>query len=285
MSKFVITTEDACELPASFYEGKDVKRIHLHYYLDGEERSSENYDAKEFFDRLRSGGKASTSQVNEFEVEEFFRPLLQEGYDILHLAFSSALSGTYNNEVIVAKRLQEEFPERKIYVVDTCSQSGGQGLLVTLVSEYKEKGHSLEECYKYAEEVKHRVVHLFTVNDLRWLIATGRVKKAEAFIGNMLQIKPLLYTSDEGKLTPHTRLVSRKLVLNALCEKAKQKYTGERELIYISHGDCPADAEFVKKKLAPLGAEIVVLDISPIIGCHTGPDVLAIFCTGKDRSM
>ena len=170
-----------------------------------------------------------------------------------------------------------------IRVCDTAAQSGGQGLLVRLVNDYREQGHSLEECYAYAEELKRRVVHIFTVNDLRHLISTGRVSNAEAFLGNLLQIKPVLYTSDEGKLTPFIKVIGRKLALNWMCEKTKEQFSGECDAIYLCHGDCPKDADFVVKKLEPLGAQIHVIDISPVIASHTGPDVLALFFLGKNR--
>ena len=285
MEKFIITTEDTCDLPASFFEKNDAARVALHYFADGEEQSSLSYDPKAFFKRMRAGGSVTTSQTNTLEFYEFWKPLLSDGYDVLHLSFSSALSGTYGNAVYTAKKLKKEFPERKIYVCDTCSQSGGQGLLVSLVSEYKKNGNSFLQCCEYAEKMKGKIVHIFTVNDLRWLISTGRVGKTEAFIGNLLQIKPVLYTEADGKLTPYARLISRKPALNALCEKAEKKYTGEEKVIYISHGDCEKDAEYVAKRLSVLGAKTEILDISPIIACHTGPDVLAVFFVGENREM
>lgn len=285
METFKLTTEDTCDLPTSFFEAHDVGRAALHYYLDETEQTSLHYDAKAFFTRLRAGGKVTTSQMNAFEFYAFWKPLCMEGRDILHLSFSSALSGTYGNAVQAAELLKKEFPERKLYVCDTCSQSGGQGLLLTLVSRFKENGHTFEECCEYAEKTKGKIAHIFTVNDLRWLVSTGRVKKAEAFIGNMLMIKPVLYTSAEGKLTPYARYISRKPALNALCEKVKKKYSGEEGLIYISHGDCASDARYVADRLAQLGAKTEILDISPIIACHTGPDVLAVFFVSADREM
>ncbi len=285
MNEFIITTENTCDMPDRFLSEHNVKKVNLHYYLDGVEYPSDNFDAKDFYDKLRSGVKGTTSQPNAYEFEAMWTPLLEKGLDILHLAFSSALSGTYANGCAVAKRLLKQFPERKIEVVDTKSQSAGQGLLVRLVSEYKEKGHPLDECKRYAEDTIQKVNHIFTIDDLRCLAATGRVSNAEAFIGNLLQIKPLLYTSEEGKLTPYARVISRKLALNGLAEKIKSKFSGERNLIYVTHSDCKKDVDYVVARLAPTGADIEIFDLNPVIGCHTGANTIAVFFLGNNRSI
>ncbi len=285
MNEFIITTENTCDLPVEFLEKHNIKKVNLHYYLDGVEYPSENFNAKDFYDKLRSGVKGTTSQPNAYEFEMMWTPLLERGLDILHLAFSSVLSGTYANACAVAKRLSEKYPERKITVIDSKSQSGGQGLFVRLVSEYKENGHRLDECAAYAESIIQKVNHIFTIDDLRCLAATGRVSNAEAFIGNLLQIKPLLYTSAEGKLTPYARVISRKLALNGLADKIKSKFTGEKNVIYITHSDCRKDVDYVVSRLAPLGADIEIFDLNPVIGCHTGANTIAVFFLSKNRNV
>ena len=285
MNDFIITTENSCDLPLSYLQKEGIEQIALHYYINGEEIAAEEYDSKIFYDRLRQGEKGSTSQANPFEYEEKWRPLLEKGKDILHIGFSAALSGSYKNACLSAESLVKEFPDRKVLVADSKSQAAGQGLLITLVSRYKAEGHSIEECFAYTEEMAQKVIHVFTVDDLRSLTATGRVTEAEAFIGNLLQIKPLLYTNEKGELTPYARVMGRKIALSMLCEKVKAKYSGEENTIFIAHGDCEKDAEFVGKRLEGLGANIEYYYISPVIGCHTGANVLAIFFVGDNRNI
>lgn len=285
MNNFIVTTENTCDLTDEFLAAREVRKTSLHYYLDGVEYPSENFNAKEFYDKLRSGVKGTTSQPNAFDFETLWTPILEEGKDVLHLAFSSVLSGTYANACAVSQRLTEKYADRKIIVVDTKSQSAGQGLLVDLVSEYRLNGHSLDECCEYAESTIQKVNHIFTIDDLRCLAATGRVSNAEAFIGNLLQIKPLLYTSEEGKLTPYARVISRKAAIGGLADKVKAKFSGEKKLIYITHSDCLKDAEAVAAKLDSLGAEIRILDLNPVIGCHTGANTIAVFFLSDSRNI
>lgn len=285
MNEFIISTENTCDLPDSFLAEHGIKKTCLHYYLDGVEYPSENFNAKDFYDKLRKGVKGTTSQPNAFDFEMLWLPIMEQGKDVLHLAFSSVLSGTYANACAVAERMKERYPQRQIIVIDTKSQSAGQGLLVHLVSEYKEQGHTLEECKKFAENTIQKVNHIFTIDDLRCLASTGRVSNAEAFIGNLLQIKPLLYTSEEGKLTPYARVISRKVALSGLADKIKSKFSGEKNLIYITHSDCRKDVDVVVQKLEPLGARIEIFDLNPVIGCHTGANTIAVFFLSGNRNI
>lgn len=284
MHNFIITTENSCDLTKQKLQEEGIVTIGLHFYLNGEELE-DGFDVKAFYDGLRHGGKASTSQANPFEYEEVWRPLLQEGKDVLHVGFASALSGSFKNACISAEELQKEFPDRKILVVDSKSQAAGQGMIVLFVNKFKQEGHTIEECASYAEELSQKVNHIFTIDDLRSLTATGRVSEAEAFIGNLLQIKPLLYTNDKGELTPYAKVMGRKIALNMLCDKVKAKFSGEENTIFVAHGDCEKDAEYVGKRLQSLGANIEYYYISPVIGCHTGANVLAIFFVGKNRNI
>ena len=285
MNEFIITTENSCDLSDERLGKAGIKVIHLHYFINGEEILADDFDIKAFYACLRAGDKGSTSQANPFEYEEAWKPILLEGKDILHVGFSSVLSGSYKNACSAAKTLQKEFPERKIFVFDSKSQAAGQGLLVTLIARYKEEGHTFEECCAFAEEWALKVNHVFTIDDLRSLTATGRVSDAEAFIGNLLQIKPLLYTNEKGELTPYAKVMGRKIALNFLCDKVKAKFSGEEKTIFIAHGDCEKDAEYVGRRLESLGVNVEYHYISPVIGCHTGANVLAIFFVGKDRNI
>lgn len=285
MNDFIITTENSCDLSDAYLTSEGIAQIKLHYFINGEPVSQDDFDIKAFYDRLRHGDKASTSQANPYEYEEVWRPLLERGNDVLHLGFASALSGSYKNACIAADSLQKEFPDRTILVLDSKSQAAGQGMLINLVSRYKKEGNPIDACYAYAETLSTKINHVFTIDDLRSLVDTGRVTNAEAFLANLLQIKPLLYTNEQGELTPYARVMSRRLALNFLCDKVKQKFTGEEKTIYIAHGDCRKDAEYAAKRLESLGASVEFYYISPVIGCHTGANVLAIFFVGKDRSI
>ncbi len=287
MQKFIVSAENTCDLPQDILTELNIRIINLHYYLDGEEYPCDNFDPKAFYSRLRNGATCSTSQPNQEEFREFFTKTLDEGYDILHLAFSKVLSGTYNNAVAVAEELRPLYPERKIFVIDTKSQSGGQGLLTELTARYAMTGATIEDTRQYALDHIQRVNHIFTINDLRSLAKSGRVSHAEAFIGNLLQIKPLLYTDPEGRLTPYQKVFSRKLSLNGLCDKVKALYDGDCKKIYITHSDCLKDTEYVAEKLRqiPGAEEVRIFPLNPVIGCHTGADTIAIFFTSADRNV
>lgn len=291
MGEFTITTENTCNLSEERLSALGAKETYLRYFLDGAEIPRERFDAKEFYGRLRAGSTGSTSQPNEQAFVDLWTPLLEAGSDILHLAFSKALSGTYDNACRVGKRLEKQYPGRRILVLDTKSQSCGQGFLVQLVSERKAEGRNIDECLEYAKETLQRINHIFTINDLRCLASTGRVSNSKAFIGNLLQIKPLLYTNEAGELTPYQRAIGRKAALNELIKKARAKFSGERAEIWIVHSDCMKDVEYAIERLKPLEAEIgekikiEVFDLNPVIGYHTGPDTLGIFFLSKTRDI
>lgn len=283
MDNFIISTENTCDLSIAYLESRNISVVKLHYFLDGIECNDE--ETENFYPLLSSGKKGTTSQPSPYQFEEAWRPVLEQGKDVLHLSFASVLSGTYSCASTTASRLQEEFPERKIIVFDTKSEASGQGLLITLVADYKDKGYPINECLEYAEKMAPKINHIFTLDDLRNLVSTGRVTNAEAFIGNLLQIKPLLYTTEEGKLKPFMRLISRKLALSVLVDKTKERYTGEVPLIYIAHSNCLKDAKFLESKLSSLGAKIEIQNLSPVIGSHTGANTVSVFFVGKDRNV
>lgn len=287
MQKFIISAENTCDLPQETLAELNIKIINLHYFVDGEEYPCENFNPSEFYNKLRGGARSSTSQPGFAEFTDFFSEALEKGADILHLSFSSVLSGTYANAVSAAKELQASYPDRKIYVIDTKSQSAGQGLLVYLVAKKAQEGADIEACRDYALSMIQRINHVFTINDLRSLARTGRVSDAEAFIGNLLQIKPLMYTDEAGRLTPYQKTISRKLSLNALCDKVKSLYDGDCKSIFLTHSDCIKDAEYVAERLRAIPGveEVRIFPLNPVIGCHTGAETIAIFFTAASRTI
>ena len=215
-------------------------------------------------------------------------PYLKEGKDILHIAFSSALSGTYNSSRIAAEELMEDYPDRKIIVVDSLGASLGQGLLVYLAQEKKEQGEDMETVAKWAEENRLHMVHLFTVNDLNHLYRGGRISRTTAVVGSMLNIKPVLHVDNDGKLTAIGKVRGRKKSLQELVKLMDEKigsYHDTCHTIFISHGDCEEDANYVAEKVKEKYQinTIIMNQVGATIGAHSGPGTMALFFVGDER--
>ena len=257
-------------------------------FEDDPGREYGNYEmaATEFYDNMRSGRSPKTSAVNEQSFEEAFREILAGGSDILYIGFSTGLSTTANSADMAAKELQAEFPGRKIITVDTRAASAGFGLVLRLTVEKKEAGASIEETAAYAEEIKYKVNHWFTVDDLRYLKKGGRIGAAVAAVGTKLGIKPILNMDDEGHLIFKYMVRGRKAALKSLfdefCKRAEDPQGGK---FFVSHGDCMEDVlrvqEMTQEKYGR-GFDLIT-DVGPVIGSHTGPGVLAIFFLAEKR--
>ncbi len=288
MSEYVIMTDSCCDLPAELAAELEVEVLPLR--LELKERVYRNYldgreiGFREFYDEVRNGELPVTSAVNLGDFEAAMRPVLKEGKDILCLCFSSALSTTYQSAVIAARELSEEFPERKIFVIDSLCASMGQGLLVWLCG--REKKTTIEELRDYAEETKGRVCHWFTVDDLNHLKRGGRVSAAAALFGTMLSVKPVLHVDEEGRLIPMEKCRGRKASLLALVDHMEKTAVDPAEqTVFISHGDCLEDAEFVAEEIRRrFGTkDIRISYVGPVIGSHTGAGVVALFFLGAPR--
>ena len=290
MRDFVIMTDSCCDLTAQLAEELGVKVLPLSLligeetyrnYLDGRE-----IGFKEFYDRVRGGSMPTTSAVSVGDFEDAMRPILAEGKDILCLAFSSALSTTYQSASIAAEGLKEEFPEAKIYAVDSAAASLGQGLLVYLCARQKKAGKTIDEVYAYAEDIKLKVCHWFTVDDLNHLKRGGRVSATTALVGTILSINPILHVDDEGRLISVSKARGRKASLMALVDEMEKTAIDPKEqTIFISHGDCEDDAKIVAEEIRKrFGTETVVINyVGPVIGAHTGAGVIALFFVGTKR--
>lgn len=289
---FYITTDSGADISQKFidtFDVKDFKIVNMSIIQEGIEYDGVNkiLDNKEFYNKMRSGVHAQTSLINKYSTIDFLRPILQEGNDILHIAFSSGLSGTAECALQAVKELQEEFPERKIFCIDSLCASLGQGLFVYYILKERKSGKTIEECYNYAMNLKDKVSHYFMVDDLKYLIRTGRVSKFEAFVANTLQIKPFLYVNKFGKLVPIEKGFSRKKTISLMVKKLVENIDSfdENDIIFISHADANESAEFAIeeiKKLTPI-KDFFTDMISPIIGSHSGPGTLAIFYIGKNK--
>ena len=288
MSDFTIVTDSSADLPAGLVQELGVEVIPLAFTIQG--KTYRNYpddremDPKAFYQMLRSGEVATTSAANAFEFTSAVEPILQAGRDVLILAFSSGLSTTCQSAQLAAQELSEKYPERKVYVVDTLAASLGQGLLVWLAAQEKNEGRDIEEVREWVEENKLRLCHWFTVVDLHFLKRGGRISAATAVVGTMLSIKPVLHVDNEGHLINVGKARGRAASLTALVDKMEETAI-DVDTVFISHGDCLADAEKVKAMVEErFGTQKVVINhIGPVIGAHAGPGTLALFFLGTQR--
>ena len=288
MSDYVIVTDSSADLPASLVQELGVEVLPLSFTVQG--KTYHNYpddremDPKVFYKMLRDGEMATTSAVNVAEYTNMLEPFLQAGKDVLVLAFSSGLSTTYQSSVITVNELSEQYPDRKIYTVDTLCASLGQGLLVWHAVQMQKAGKSIEEVRDWTEENKLHLCHWFTVDDLHFLKRGGRISAATAVVGTMLSIKPVLHVDDEGHLISMGKARGRGASLTALVDHMEQTVT-DVDTVFISHGDCLADAEKVaadvKKRFGT--KDVVINNVGPVIGAHSGPGTLALFFLGTKR--
>lgn len=291
MRDFVIITETTADLPASYIEENGLVTVPLYYQIEdtvyGEEK---HLELKEFFDAMRNGATPTTSASNPDTIRRIYIELIESGKDILHLAFTSGLSCSYNNAAFVAEDLKEEYPDAKITVIDTLCASMGQGLIVNSAIQLKKAGKSIDEIAEWVEAKKLDVCHQVTVEDLVYLYRGGRLKKSSAVIGTIINIKPLIHVTNEGKLMSFDKVRGRKKSLNTLVDNMIAAIDGydydvENEWVYISHGDCQEDAEYVKKQIEErIGVKNFMINyLSPTIGSHAGPGTVALFFYGKER--
>lgn len=287
MGNYVITVNSTVDLPKEWLEERNIPVMALRYTIDGETyEDMSGLSHKEFFQKLREGKMAVTTQMNPEEAKEKFEPILKAGNDILHLGFSSGLSGTYNSMRIAAEELAEEYPERKIIVIDTLCACLGEGLLLYYALKRKEEGMTIDELAQWVEENKLHVCHNVTVDDLNHLQRGGRVSKTAAILGTMAQIKPIIHMDNQGCLQVIGKERGRKKSIHKLVDMALKQYEGyENDLVMITHGDCLEDAEYlaglVREKMGI--QDILINNIGTVIGSHTGPGVLALFCMGNER--
>ena len=288
---FKIVTDSTADLPAEYLQENQIGCINLSYILDGETYGQgKELEPKAFFDMMRDGKMPTTSQINPSEAKIYFEKLIQSEKEILYIAFSSGLSGTYQSVKTASLEIMEENPDVKIVVVDTLSASMGEGLLVYKAVQLRKQGKSMEETAAWLEDNKLHSIHVFTVDDLFHLYRGGRVSKTAAVIGTLVGIKPLLHVDDEGHLINIDKIRGRKKSLQALVDHMDLKirdYAPGNDMVMISHGDAYEDALYVKKLIQEkYGIENVMINsLGPVIGSHTGPGLIALFFMGTNRSV
>lgn len=290
MKNFVITTDTTSDLPADYVAQHKLGIMSLTYTIEGNTYTWEHpLPVKEFYSMMRQGSLPTTSQVNPKEAGEILETIIKEqDADILHIAFSSGLSGSYNSVRIAAEELAEKYPDNRIIVIDSLCASLGEGLLVHKAVTMKESGKSLDETAAWIEENRLHLVHNFTVDDLYHLYRGGRVSKTAAFVGTMINLKPILHVDNEGHLIPLSKVRGRKKSLIALVDNMEKQigsWRDKNDMIFISHGDSLEDAQFVAELIKKrFGYDSFLINyVGSTIGAHSGPGTIALFYMGDYR--
>lgn len=290
MSSYQIMSDSCVDLTAQMVEQLGLIVLPLKVHLKGNSYPNtpdgKYLSVTEFYAQLREGVMPTTSQVNVEEFKQAFVPYLEKGQDVLYLGFSSGLSGTYNSARIAAQELSEQYSQQTVIAIDTLAASMGQGLLAYHACNLQKEGQSIAEVAQWVQDNKLRLAHWFTVDDLNHLKRGGRVSGATAFVGTMLNIKPVLHVDQEGHLVPKEKLRGRKASIEALVQHMQQGAINPKEqTIFISHGDCIEDAQLladtIRQKIGV--TDIHINFVGPVIGAHSGPGTLALFYLANSR--
>ena len=286
----IFVTDSCSDLTNDFVKTMDLKIVPLSVEIDGKSYfhypDERELKIKDFYQMLRNKKVAKTSLVNVGTFLEFFEPYAKSGEEVLYIAFSSALSGTYQSSVVASEELKQQYPNSNIHVVDTLAASMGQGLLIWYADQMRKKGSTLKEIKDWLNNHKLNLIHLFTVDDLGTLKRGGRLSDTQAFLGSLLKIKPILHVSDEGKLVPVKKARGRDFSLASMVELMNGNITEpEKQTIFISHGDCLEEAQKVGSMITEKYSvkNIIYNTIGPVIGAHSGPGTIAVFFMGNKR--
>ena len=294
MADFILSCCSTADLSREHFEERGISFICFHFELDGTpymDDLGKSIPFDEFYQRMTDGADTKTSQINVEEYCEYFERFLQEGKDILHLTLSSGISGSVNSARIAQGMLREKYPERNIFIVDSLAASSGYGLLMDKLADLRDEGKSIDEVRDWAEENKKNLQHWFFSTDLTFYVKGGRVSKTAGFIGNVMNICPLLNVNFEGKLIPRQKVRTKKKVIAEIVDKMEQNaengldYDGK---CYISNSACEEDAkavaELVEARFPKLNGKVEINSIGTTIGSHTGPGTVALFFWGKERA-
>lgn len=294
MSDYILSCCSTVDLTREQMEKRDLRYVCFHFYLDGEEYADDmekSVPAEELYQRMSEGAETKTSQVSVSEYVQHFEKILQEEKDILHIEFSSGLSGSYNSAHLAMEELAEKYPERKLYLVDSLGASSGYGLIMETLADMRDAGKNIDELYQWIEENKLRMHHWFFSTDLSFYIKGGRISKTEGMVGSILNICPLLNMDNVGKLKPREKIRGKKKVIQRIVEMMAVhaenglSYHGK---CYICHSVCNEDAKtvaaLVEDKFPMLQGKVEIYPIGATIGSHTGPGTLALFFWGDKRT-
>lgn len=292
-SDFILSCCSTADLPLSYFEERDIHFTCFRFQMDGKEYLDDlgqSIPFDEFYRRIADGAQPTTSQINVQQYVEYFEPFLKAGREVLHIAFSSGLSGSANSARIARETLTEKYPDAKLYIVDSLAASSGYGLLVDKAADLRDSGKSAEEVRDYLEQNKLRLHHWFFSTDLTSYIRGGRVTPVAGFFGTVLKICPLLNVNNEGKLIPRQKCRGKVKAIDEIVSKMVEHAEGGREYsgkCFISHSACEADARAVADRVEAtfpnLDGKVMINSIGTVIGAHTGPGTVALFFFGDER--
>lgn len=293
MCNYVLTCCSTADMPYDYFKSRNIPYVCFHYVLDGKEYPDDlgqTMTFEEFYRRVAAGSMPTTSQVNVGQFIEFFEPFLKEGKDILHISFSSGLSGAYNSALIAREELLSRYPDRKIIVIDSLGASSGYGLLMDMAADMRDNGATIEELKAWVEENKLNVHHWFFSTDLTHYKRGGRISATSAVVGTLLNMCPLLNMSYDGKLIPRKKIRGKKQVIaqivNMMEMHAKDgvNYSGK---CFISNSACYEDArkvaDLIEEKFPLLSAPVMINSVGTVVGSHTGQGTVALFFVGDKR--
>ena len=293
MSDYILSCCSTADLSTEHFDAREIRCVYFHYFLHGEEHLDDlgqSIPFDEFYKMMAEGAETKTAQVNVAEYIDHFRPYLDEGKDILHVTLSSGISGTVNSARTAAEMLKAEYPDRKIYIVDSLGASSGYGLIMDTLADMRDEGKSIDELHDWIEANKLRLHHWFFSTDLTFYVKGGRITKAAGFFGTMLSICPLLNMDDGGHLIPRDKIRTKNRVIKEIVERMKEHaqdgldYSGK---CFISMSACLDDAQavaaLVEESFPKLNGKVVINNIGTTIGSHTGPGTVALFFWGDER--
>lgn len=293
MSEYIISCCSTADLTAEHFAKRDIHFICFHFELDGKQYIDDlgkSIGFHDFYQAMVNGAETKTSQVNVNEYAEYFKAFLEEGKDILHLCLSSGISGSLNSAMIAKAELEEKYPDRKIYIVDSLAASSGFGLLMDKLADLRDRGMGIDELYQWAEANKLKLHHWFFSSDLTFFVKGGRISKTSGWVGTMLSICPLLNIDNQGRLIPRYKIRTKKKVIKAIVDKMEEhaqdglNYSGK---CYISQSDCYEDAravaDLIEERFPGLDGKVEINYVGTTIGSHTGPGTVALFFWGDER--
>lgn len=293
MNEYILSCSSTADLSEEHFRSRSISYICFHYELDGVQHLDDlgkSMPFDQFYAAMVNGADTKTSQINVDEYINYFEPFLKDGRDILHLSLSSGISGTVNSALVARDTLQEQYPDRKIYIMDSLAASSGYGLLMDKLADLRDEGRSISEVYEWALANRLKLNHWFFSTDLTFYIKGGRISKASGFIGGMLNICPLLNVNHLGQLIPRYKIRTKRKVISAVVDKMEEcieegrDYSGK---CYISNSACYEDAravaDLIEERFPQLNGKVLINSIGTTIGSHTGPGTVAVFFWGKER--
>lgn len=293
VSEYILSCCSTADLTNEHFEQRNIHYICFHFELDGKQYPDDlgkSISFDDFYQAMTNGADTKTSQINTEEFKEYFESFLKEGKDILHLTLSSGISGVYNSARLAGEELSEQYPDRKIYIIDSLAAASGYGLLMDKLADLRDDGMDIDSLADWTKEHLLNLHHWFFSSDLTFFVKGGRVSKTSGFVGNMLNICPLLNVSFEGKLIPRMKIRTKKKVIRVIADKMiehAQSGTDYDGKCYISHSACYEDAravaDIIEESFPHLNGKVEIYSIGTVIGSHTGPGTVALFFWGDKR--